>query len=135
MPRVPYYGSLAPGSKQFLYPAKVSYECLSRYDLSGASERRCLANGKWSGDVPTCRGLLATLIALSPALSLALSPALSLAFSPARSPARSPELSPAFNPALSPALSPELSPARSPARSPALSPAFKVDAPDLNNFL
>ncbi|GFX08654.1 protein lev-9 [Trichonephila clavipes] len=36
----------------------ANYECDRHFNLSGNNERICQEDGSWSGDVPTCKGLV-----------------------------------------------------------------------------
>ena len=40
------------------YPHNVSFTCRSGFILVGSSQRTCLRNGTWSGEEPTCLGIV-----------------------------------------------------------------------------
>ena len=43
------------------FAGQATFECNDGFRLVGNSERTCLANGQWTGNVPTCLGKLLTL--------------------------------------------------------------------------
>ena len=52
--QAPVNGSYV-GSKT-TFPNQVQFSCDVGFVLSGASVRRCLANGSWSGEITSCTG-------------------------------------------------------------------------------
>ena len=40
------------------YNSVVTYTCTTHYVLHGSKSRTCQSNGKWSGIVPQCKGML-----------------------------------------------------------------------------
>ena len=45
-------------SFEFSVGDTVGYECLEGFVLSGPMTRTCQLNGTWSGDDPTCEGIV-----------------------------------------------------------------------------
>ena len=43
---------------QTTYPNKLLFSCDDGFDLIGSRVRSCEADGKWSGEQPTCKGTL-----------------------------------------------------------------------------
>lgn len=43
--------------------AIAAYSCSHSYVLRGRRMRMCMENGKWSGDMPTCHGIIMLCIA------------------------------------------------------------------------
>ena len=48
----------------FKFGSAVSYSCTTGYQLSGPQTRSCQANGKWSGTLAECVGMLADIAIL-----------------------------------------------------------------------
>ncbi|XP_077981970.1 sushi, von Willebrand factor type A, EGF and pentraxin domain-containing protein 1-like [Glandiceps talaboti] len=51
-PGTPNHGSVA--SNENTYGSKAYFTCQEGYILQGPSQRTCLSNGEWSGDMPRC---------------------------------------------------------------------------------
>lgn len=47
------------------YPNKVHFQCDEGFVLKGSSVRVCLANGSWSGNDTSCKGVSSPVLALS----------------------------------------------------------------------
>lgn len=52
------YGDVSLVNQNTKFGAAAIYKCASGYSLLGESESICLANGKWSGQLPSCIGEL-----------------------------------------------------------------------------
>ena len=51
-PGIPRHGNISESG--FTYEKVVSFSCHRYYELRGDSTRQCQADGKWSGEQPTC---------------------------------------------------------------------------------
>ena len=51
---VPVNGSRIGNENTF--PNRVSFNCDAGFDLIGSAVRKCEANGRWSGEQPSCNG-------------------------------------------------------------------------------
>ncbi len=55
-PGTPLHGQLlGTVDGDFNVDGAVEFECDDGYELEGSSTRRCLSNGKWSGEDTTCK--------------------------------------------------------------------------------
>ena len=41
-----------------IFDSTATYSCNDGYNLVGDTTRTCLASGSWSGDDPTCEGII-----------------------------------------------------------------------------
>uniref|UniRef100_A0A914VW63 Sushi domain-containing protein n=1 Tax=Plectus sambesii TaxID=2011161 RepID=A0A914VW63_9BILA len=46
---------VGPGGELFEYPHLVKFRCIPGFELIGSAVRKCQADGRWSGDTPTCK--------------------------------------------------------------------------------
>ena len=53
-PGTPMNGTTIGSS--FTFGSAINHTCDSGFAISGSSQRECLANGSWSGSLPTCVG-------------------------------------------------------------------------------
>ncbi|CAK8684025.1 unnamed protein product [Clavelina lepadiformis] len=53
-PDQPRFGSFSPRRGPFVYRTVVTFECRRGYLLRGAESVRCLVDGQWSDEFPTC---------------------------------------------------------------------------------
>ncbi|CAH1255083.1 SELE [Branchiostoma lanceolatum] len=56
----PANGAQTPPKGAISYPNVVTFTCYLGFDLNGASDTTCQANGTWSNPVPTCTRILDT---------------------------------------------------------------------------
>ena len=65
-PDQPRFGSFSPRRGPFVYRTVVTFECRRGYLLRGAESVRCLVDGQWSDEFPTCEGEMKSIFAKSP---------------------------------------------------------------------
>lgn len=52
-------------SQEYSFGQVVNFQCNAKHKLVGAEEIVCSANGKWSNDVPECKGKKDTIYCMS----------------------------------------------------------------------